>query len=83
MVRLLSKDLARRPICVNAVSPGPTGTELFFKDKPEALLKQISSSIPAGRVGEPEEIADAILWLAGEGSRWVSGQVLRVNGGMV
>lgn len=82
MVRVLSKDLARKGISVNAVAPGPTGTELFFEGKSEQLIQAIAGANPHNRIGTPEEIADALVWLAGEGSRWVTGQVVRVNGGM-
>jgi len=82
MTRVLSKDLARKDISVNCVAPGPTGTELFLKGKPEGMLKAIASQNPHNRIGEPEEIADAVSFLASERSRWVTGQVLRVNGGM-
>lgn len=81
MTKLFSKDLARKGISVNAIAPGPTGTELFFKGKSEQILKTIASFSPHNRIGEPEEIADAIVFFSGEGSRWVTGQVLGVNGG--
>lgn len=82
MTKVMSKDLARREISVNAVAPGPTATELFMKGKPEQVLKAIASMNPHNRIGTPEEIADAIVFLSGEGSRWMSGQILGVNGGM-
>lgn len=82
MTRIVSKDLARKGICVNAVAPGPTGTELFYKDKPESVLKAIASFNPQNRIGTPEEVADAIIFLSGSGSRWITGQVVRVNGGV-
>ncbi|CAF9942181.1 MAG: hypothetical protein HETSPECPRED_005384 [Heterodermia speciosa] len=82
MVRVLSKDLGRKGICVNAVSPGPTGTELFLKNQNEQTLKMLSSLNPRGRIGEPQEIADSIAFLCSSDSRWVLGQNLRVNGGM-
>ena len=81
MTRVMSKDLARKGISVNAVAPGPTGTELFLRGKSEQVLKTIAGFSPHNRIGVPEEIADGIAFLSGEGSRWVSGQVLRVNGG--
>ncbi|KAI4140158.1 MAG: hypothetical protein L6R39_005930 [Caloplaca ligustica] len=80
MNRVLAKDLARKGIAVNAVAPGPTGTELFYKGKSEEMLKMISAQSPFNRFGEPEELADAISFFCGSDSRWVSGQVLRVNG---
>ena len=82
MTRVMSKDLATKGICVNAVAPGPTGTELFYKGKPEQMLKMIAGFSPMGRIGTPEEIAEAIVWLSGGQSRWVTGQVLRANGGL-
>jgi 3-oxoacyl-[acyl-carrier protein] reductase len=80
MVRALSKDLGSKGITVNAVAPGPTGTELFYKGKSEQLLEMMRKQSPFGRFGEPEEIAGVVAFLAGEDSRWVSGQVLRANG---
>ena len=82
MTRIISKDLARKGVCVNAVAPGPTGTELFYKSKPESLLKTIAGFNPQNRIGTPEEVADAIIFLSGGGSRWISGQVINANGGM-
>ncbi|OBT91599.1 hypothetical protein VE01_10382 [Pseudogymnoascus verrucosus] len=82
MVRVLSKDLARKGIMVNGIAPGPTGTELFLKGKSEAVLERIRGLNPAGRIGEPEEVARVVGFLSGEGAAWVSGQMLRVNGGM-
>lgn len=80
MTRVMNKDLGRKGIFVNAVAPGPTGTELFYHGKSEELLKTIASFNPQGRIGQPEEVAEVIAFLAT--SSWVSGQVVRVNGGM-
>lgn len=82
MVRVMSKGLAGKGISVNAVSPGPTATELFLRGKSPELLKTIAGFNPRNRIGTPEEIADSIMFLSGPGSHWVTGQVLRVNGGM-
>ncbi|KAH9477437.1 NADPH-dependent aldehyde reductase-like protein, chloroplastic [Psilocybe cubensis] len=82
MVRVLARDLAKGKITVNAVAPGPTATDMFLNGKSDALLQAIKSSIPMGRFGTPEEIADIVGFLSGEGSRWVSGQVIRANGAM-
>lgn len=80
MTRVLAKDLARKGITINAVGPGPTATELFLRGKSEQLLQTIAKQSPFQRIGEPEEVAEAFLFLAGEGSRWVSGQILLANG---
>jgi 3-oxoacyl-[acyl-carrier protein] reductase len=66
----------------NAVAPGPTGTDLFYKGKSQELVDRIAGTNPFGRLGKPEEIAQAIAFLCGEGGSWVNGQILRVNGGM-
>lgn len=80
MNRVMAKDVARKGIAVNTIAPGPTGTELFYRGKDENLLKAIAGQSPFNRFGEPDEIASAMAFLAGNDSRWVSGQVLRVNG---
>jgi 3-oxoacyl-[acyl-carrier protein] reductase len=78
-----AKDLAHnRKIRVNAVAPGPTATDLFFDGKSPELIKTIQSWNPFGKLGTPEEIASTVAFLAGEGGKWVNGQVLYVNGGM-
>jgi 3-oxoacyl-[acyl-carrier protein] reductase len=82
MTRVLAKDLGARGINVNAVAPGPTGTDLFFEGKKQETIDMIASWNPFKRLGKPEEIARAIAYLAGEGGSWVNGQILRVNGGM-
>lgn len=81
MTRVMCKELAPKGICVNAVAPSPTGTELFYKGKSEQMLKMIAGLNPVGRIGEPVEIAEAIVWLSGGSSSWVMGQIVRVNGG--
>lgn len=79
--RGLAKELgASKGIAVNCVAPGPTGTDLFFQGKSEAIVQGISKASPFGRLGTPEEIAGVVAFLAGADSAWVSGQVLGVNG---
>ncbi|KAK9483845.1 hypothetical protein V1527DRAFT_244320 [Lipomyces starkeyi] len=82
MTRVMSKDLARKGISVNAVAPGPTGTDLFLRGKSEQVLKMIAGFNPQNRIGTPEEIADVVAFLSGDGSKWITGQTVRVNGGM-
>lgn len=83
LVRGLNKDLARRNIAVNAVSPGPTATELFLLGKSEQVVNTIKSTIPRGRLGEPEDIAEVVGFLSSKEAGWVMGQTLRANGGFV
>ncbi|CAK4086354.1 unnamed protein product [Aphanomyces euteiches] len=81
--RVLARDLGKRGITVNTVSPGPTNTELFYEGKSEAVVNAITSVNPLGRVGEPEEIANVVAFVAGPDSSWVNGQNIRANGGSV
>lgn len=81
LVPVLANELRGRDITVNAIAPGPTGTELFFNGKSAEQIAQIGKLAPLERIGTPEEIADAVAFLAGPDGRWVNAQVLRVNGG--
>ncbi|KAI8621675.1 NAD-P-binding protein [Chytriomyces sp. MP71] len=81
--RTLSKDLGRRGITVNTISPGPTKTELFLADKTEQQVQFFKGMSPLGRLGEPEDIANVVSFLAGPDAAWVSGQNIRVNGAFV
>src|ERR1043166_1475651 len=77
----LAKELARKGITVNAVAPGFVETDMV-KDMPEAAVNQVKAMTPMGRLGKPEEIADAVVFLASPRSSFVTGQVLGVNGGV-
>lgn len=83
LVRVLANELRGRNIAVNAVAPGPVGTELFFEGKSEEQIQSIANLAPFERLGQPEEIADVVSFLAGPQGRWINGQILRANGGMV
>jgi 3-oxoacyl-[acyl-carrier protein] reductase len=82
MVRVMSKELSAKGIMVNAVAPGPTGTRVVLEGKSEQMLKAIAGVNPQGRLGEPEDTAGVMVFLSGEGSRWITGQRIPVNGGM-
>jgi len=77
----LARELARKGITVNAVAPGFIETDMVSR-MPEAALNQVKAMTPVGRLGKPEEIADAVVFLASPRSGYVTGQVLGVNGGM-
>ncbi|HET6358869.1 SDR family oxidoreductase [Streptomyces sp.] len=81
MTLVLARELHGRDITVNAIAPGATATPLFLEDKSPERLQQIADMSPLRRLGEPEDIAECVAFLAGPG-RWVNGQVLFVNGGM-
>lgn len=83
MTHILAKELGPRKITVNAIAPGPVATELFLDGKSEAQIEGITKLIPLGRLGEPDDIAKVVAFLASEQSGWVNGQVVRVNGGAV
>jgi 3-oxoacyl-[acyl-carrier protein] reductase len=81
LTKTLAKELASRNIRVNAVAPGFIDTEMTA-DLPASAKEEMLKSIPLGRMGSGKEIADAVLWLAGPNSAYVTGQILAVNGGM-
>ncbi|WP_159713832.1 SDR family oxidoreductase [Geminicoccus flavidas] len=80
---VLAKELRGRGITVNAVAPGPTTTELFLDGKPPGLVDQLAKLAPLERLGQPEDIAGVVAFLAGPDGAWINGQVLRANGGIV
>jgi 3-oxoacyl-[acyl-carrier protein] reductase len=77
---ILARELRGRDITVNAVSPGPTATPLFFDGKNQQQIDNIAAMNPMGRLGAPEDIAELVSFLAGP-ARWINGQTLYVNGG--
>jgi 3-oxoacyl-[acyl-carrier protein] reductase len=83
MTHILAKELGPRRITVNAVAPGPVETALFLDGKSEAQIEAIGKMIPLGRLGQPDDIAGVVSFLAGPDSFWVNGQVIRANGGVV
>ena len=83
MTRVMSKGLAAKGICVNAVGPGPTATDFFFRGKSEAMIEGMKKANPFGRLGEPADTAGVVAFLCGKDSSWVSGQTYLVNGAMM
>ena len=81
LVHVLANELRGRNITVNAVAPGPTGTELFVKGKSQEFIDQLAKMAPLERLGTPEDICNAVSFLAGPEGGWVNAQVFRVNGG--
>jgi 3-oxoacyl-[acyl-carrier protein] reductase len=83
MTHILAKELGSRGITVNAVAPGPVETELFTKGKSDELIASIAKMNPFGRLGQPDDIASVVAFLAGPDGGWVSGQTIRANGGVI
>ncbi len=74
----ISPDLARLGITANVINPGPTDTGWMTEDLKAALVKDI----PSGRIGQPEDVARLVGWLASDAARWVTGQVINSEGGL-
>jgi NAD(P)-dependent dehydrogenase (short-subunit alcohol dehydrogenase family) len=79
----LARELGSAKIRVNAIAPGPTDTEATRKVVPEAILKQIISSMPLARKGEPRDLVGACLFLLSDEASWITGQILAVDGGQI
>src|SRR3984957_6305618 len=79
LVHVLANELRGHKITVNAIAPGPVGTELFLDGKSEEQIKQISSMAPLERLGQPDDIANVVSFLSGPDGGWINAQVLRIN----
>ncbi len=82
MSKVWARELGRKGICVNAVAPGFIATEMVGTI-PEKVIKNLEERTPLGRMGSPEDIANAYLFLASDESNFVNGTVLSVDGGLV
>ncbi|WP_417825515.1 SDR family oxidoreductase [Thalassospira povalilytica] len=82
MTAVYAKELRGRHITVNAVAPGPVATELFLNGKTDEQIAQFAKMPPLERLGQPEDIAGVVSFLAGTDSGWVDGQTIRANGGL-
>ena len=78
--KALARESAARGITVNAIAPGYIATEMVKAVKPE-IMAEIIKAIPVGRIGEPEEVARAVVFLADDGASFITGETLSVNGG--
>ena len=81
LVRVLANELRGKNITVNAVAPGPVATELFLTGKTEGQIEQLRKLPPLERLGQPQDIANVVSFLAGPDGGWINGQILRANGG--
>jgi len=78
-----ARELASRGVTCNAVAPGFIETDMTAKELPEAARAKLLEQIPLARIGRPEDVADTVAFLAGPEAAYITGQVFRVNGGLL
>ena len=81
MTRTMSKELVSRGVTVNAVAPGFIASEMT-ESMPTGILEEVTKTIPAKRIGNPEDVAAAVLFLASKSAGYISGQTIVVDGGL-
>lgn len=83
LTKSLAREFAGRGVTVNAVTPGYIDTDMTSESLDDSARKELLKSIPLGRVGSPREIAEAVAFLAAPAAAYVTGHVMRVNGGLL
>jgi 3-oxoacyl-[acyl-carrier protein] reductase len=83
LTKSLAQELSSRGVTVNAVSPGFIETDMTAEHLPAAAREALLGKIPLGRIGGPAEVADCVAFLCGPEAAYITGQVMRVNGGML
>ena len=81
LTKSVARELASRSIAVNAVAPGFINTEMT-ENLPEKVKESFLAQIPMGRMGEPEEVAETVYWLASDSATYITGQVIHISGGL-
>ncbi|MBE8714296.1 SDR family oxidoreductase [Sphingobacterium hungaricum] len=82
LTRVFSKEIGHRGINVNSISPGPTNTALFMEGKSQETVDRLASMNPFGRIAEPVDIAEIVVFLASDEAKWINAQNIGANGGM-
>ncbi|KAK6233068.1 hypothetical protein QUC31_009589 [Theobroma cacao] len=83
MIKIMAKELKGAGITANCVAPGPIATEMFFAGKSEEMVQRVIDECPHNRLGQSDDVAPVVGFLATDASEWVNGQIIRVNGGYV
>ncbi|OIT20419.1 PREDICTED: short-chain type dehydrogenase/reductase-like [Nicotiana attenuata] len=83
IVKILAKELKGTGITANCVAPGAIATDMFYDGKTKEMIKRAIDECPHGRLGQTEDVAPVVGFLAGDSSEWVNGQIIRVNGGYI
>ncbi len=83
LTRIFAREMGGRGITANTVSPGPVFTELFKAGKTEADIARMAAMSSLGRIGEVDDIAQIVLFLVSDEARWITGQDIGANGGMI
>jgi 3-oxoacyl-[acyl-carrier protein] reductase len=81
--KAMARELASRGVTVNAVAPGYIETDMTAEHLPEAARAQLMAQIPIARIGSPDDVAGVVAFLAGPEAAYITGQVVRVNGGLL
>jgi 3-oxoacyl-[acyl-carrier protein] reductase len=79
---ILARELRGRDITVNSVGPGPTNTDLFVNGKTPEQIEGSRKAVPLERLGEPEDIAETVAFLASPAGHWINGQNIKANGAL-
>ena len=83
LTKAVAREFAGRGVCVNAVAPGYIETDMTAEHLPEAERERLLATIPLAKIGTPAQVADVVAFLAGPEAGYITGEVLRVNGGML
>jgi 3-oxoacyl-[acyl-carrier protein] reductase len=83
LTKTTARELAARGVTCNAIAPGYIATDMTAESLPEAARAKLLEQIPLGKIGGAEDVADAVAFLAGPEAAYITGQVIRVNGGML